>query len=234
MFENIIVREDVDKYMSELREWLAETADDPAEEMSDFFAARLEGYEDHICPWREDYRILAETLPEGIQTLLDLGCGTGLELDEIFPRFPGLSVTGIDISAAMLNRFREKHPDKRIDFIEGDYFSVDFGSDFDCAVAFQTLHHFAAERKYELFCKIYCALKAGGSFIYTDYFACCDEEERLLSREYSRRCGDLPAGRYVHFDIPLTLPHEAEMLQRAGFSVTARSVPNAVMVTAKK
>lgn len=234
MFENIIIRDDVDKYMSELREWLTETADDPAEEMSDFFAARLEGYEEHMSPWREGYRILAETLPEGIQTLLDLGCGTGLELDEIFPRFPGLLVTGVDISAAMLNRLREKHPDKRMDLIEGDYFAVDFGSDFDCAVAFQTLHHFTAEKKYELFCKIYGALKAGGSFIYTDYFACCGEEERLLPGEYSRRCGDLPAGRYVHFDIPLTLPHEAELLQRAGFSVTARSVPNAVMVTAKK
>lgn len=234
MFENINFREDVDKYMSELRAWLAETADTPVEDMSDFFAARLDDYEEHMSPWRESYRILAETLPEGIRTLLDLGCGTGLELDEIFPRFPWLSVTGVDISAAMLNRLREKHSDKSINLIEGDYFAVDLGSGFDCVVAFQTLHHFVRERKYELFRKIYGALKAGGSFIYTDYFACCDEEERLLFGEYSRRCGDLPAGRYIHFDIPLTLPHEAELLQRAGFSVTAQAVPNAVMITAKK
>ena len=91
-----------------------------------------------------------------------------------------------------------------------------------------------AERKYELFRKIYGALKAGGSFIYTDYFACCDDEEKLLFGEYSRRCGNLPAGRYVHFDIPLTLPHEAELLQRAGFKVTAQGVPNAIMITAIK
>lgn len=234
MFENIIIRDDIEKYLSELRAWLAETEDTPVEEMSDFFAARLDSYEEHMSLWHEGYRILADELPDGINTLLDLGCGTGLELDEIFPRFPELSVTGVDISEAMLSRLREKHSDKRLKLINGDYFTADFGSDFDCIVAFQTLHHFNSEKKYELFQKIYRALKAGGSFIYTDYFACCDEEERLLLEEYCRRCKGSGAGRYFHFDIPLTLPHEAELLQMAGFGVSAQAVPNAVMITAKK
>ena len=36
------------------------------------------------------------------QAILDLGCGTGLELDALFARFPDLRVTGIDMTEEML------------------------------------------------------------------------------------------------------------------------------------
>ncbi len=64
------------------------------ETMSDFFTARLEGYDEHMLEevkgCREGYGKLAEALPENAGSLLDLGCGTGLELEEIFRRFPDL------------------------------------------------------------------------------------------------------------------------------------------------
>ena len=51
---------------------------------------------------------MAALLPEGCGPLLDLGCGTGLELDRVFARWPELAVTGVDLCAAMLEKLREK------------------------------------------------------------------------------------------------------------------------------
>lgn len=72
-------------YMRELRAWLAETENTPLEEMDAFFTRRLDGYEAHmLAHWADDYKNLADALPPGAKRILDLGCGTGLELDEIF------------------------------------------------------------------------------------------------------------------------------------------------------
>lgn len=62
------------------------------EQMSDFFTARAENYDEHMLKdvegCREGYEKMAELLPKNTQIVLDLGCGTGLELDEIFKRIP--------------------------------------------------------------------------------------------------------------------------------------------------
>ena len=72
------------------------------EKMSDFFAARVEGYDEHMINnvegCREGYVKMASLIPQNTQKLLDLGCGTGLELDEIFKRFPDVEVVGIDLT----------------------------------------------------------------------------------------------------------------------------------------
>lgn len=73
------------------------------EPMSDFFTARVEGYEDHILNNvgnKDRYNKLAELLPQNVGEILDLGCGTGLELDEIFKTRPFIKVTGIDLTQA--------------------------------------------------------------------------------------------------------------------------------------
>lgn len=50
--------------------------------MSDFFTKRLHDYEEHMSVWEESYQLFAEVLPLECQKILDLGCGTGLELDK--------------------------------------------------------------------------------------------------------------------------------------------------------
>lgn len=83
--------------------------------------------------WEAHYRWMARLLPPGICTLLDLGCGTGLELDPIFKRFPDLSVTGVDLSADMLERLARKYAGKRLSLLCADYFACDLGkSRFGC------------------------------------------------------------------------------------------------------
>ncbi|MDE6133469.1 MAG: class I SAM-dependent methyltransferase, partial [Oscillospiraceae bacterium] len=116
------------------------------EKMDEFFAARVDGYDEHMLNevegCREAYGKIAEFLPENRSNLLDLGCGTGLELEGIFKRFPDISVTGIDLSKAMLEKLSEKYSDKNITLINGDYFRADLGRErFDTAISFQTMHH---------------------------------------------------------------------------------------------
>lgn len=55
-------------------------------------------------------------------------CGSGLELDAIFQRFPELEVTGIDLSAEMLARLAQKHGEKSLRLIQGDYFQQELGT----------------------------------------------------------------------------------------------------------
>lgn len=117
------------------------------EPMADFFKARVEIYDEHMLNevegCREGYKKMAELVPPGAKHILDLGCGTGLELDEIFKLNPDVEVTGIDLTAEMLDCLKKKHPDKKLNLINGSYFDMDFGKDvYDAAISFQSLHHF--------------------------------------------------------------------------------------------
>ncbi len=94
----------MEEYMQGLKQWLQDTKDSPLEEMSDFFTKRLQGYEEHMLVWEESYRIFAEILPLECRKILDLGCGTGLELDRIWRRDPDIEVTGVDLCQSMLDK----------------------------------------------------------------------------------------------------------------------------------
>ena len=100
----LTIRADVSAHMRELKQWLAQTRDEPAEDMNGFFAARVDTYEAHMSVWDKAYGRVAELTPGDCGPLLDLGCGTGLELDRIFARWPELAVTGVDLCAAMLEK----------------------------------------------------------------------------------------------------------------------------------
>lgn len=86
------------------------------ETMRDFFNHRLDGYEEHqlgvIQGAREFYPLTAAYLPQKENArLLDLGCGTGLELEPYLASHPTAEVTGIDLAEEMLKAFRMKFPD---------------------------------------------------------------------------------------------------------------------------
>lgn len=195
-----------------------------AETMSDFFTSRVNGYDEHMLSevegCRDGYRKMAELLPEKTETMLDLGCGTGLELDEIFRRFPTVEVTGIDLTRAMLEQLRKKHPDKKLVLMEGDYLQCDFGSGrFDAAVSFETMHHFARAEKVKLYQKVCRALGPNGIYIECDYMVTDPAEEEFLLREAERIRAEqhLQDGKIYHIDIPYTVEHQVQMLKEAGF-----------------
>ena len=155
------------------------------EKMSDFFEARLDGYDEHMMTGIESadkfYPFTANQLPTTENChLLDLGCGTGLELGEYFVLNPSAKITGIDLSSGMLAELRRKFSDKDITLICGSYFDLTLGENvFDAAVSVESLHHFTKEEKVALYTKLHTALKSNGYFILTDYFSLSDEEEQM-------------------------------------------------------
>ena len=217
----LTIRADVCAHMRELKQWLAQTRDEPAEDMNGFFAARVDTYEAHMSVWDKAYGRVAELTPGDCGPLLDLGCGTGLELDRIFARWPELAVTGVDLCAAMLEKLRAKHAGRRLELRCADYLAMDLGAEqYGAVVSVDSLHHFTPEQKLELYKKIHAALRPGGFFLEADYIACCEEEETLLRAESARRRAraNIPADVFIHFDTPLTLEHELALLRAAGFS----------------
>ena len=83
------------------------------ERMEAFFRDRLSEYDEHMRTAIEGadefYRYTAGLLPmESGAEVLDLGCGTGLELEEYFGLNPGAHITGIDLSEDMLERLAGK------------------------------------------------------------------------------------------------------------------------------
>ena len=196
------------------------------EKMGDFFDARLEGYEAHqldtIDGAARFYPFTVGLLPRAPGTeVLDLGCGTGLELGYYFELAPAARVTGVDLAPGMLDELRRKFSDKDMTLICGSYFDVPFGEKtFDAAVSVESLHHFTKEEKIPLYTKLCKALKPGGYLILTDYFAASEAEERSRRAELLRlkREQDLPDGEFYHYDTPLTVAHEREALLAAGFA----------------
>lgn len=236
---NSIIRENIEKHMQDLKNWLEEIEDVDLEEMDQFFSDRLSGYEEHMSVWKAAYQRFAKLLPAECKKLLDLGCGTGLELDEIWKENPDISVVGVDLCRSMLEKLMEKHHDKKLETVCADYFQYDFGEEqWDAVISFESLHHFMPEEKKKLYKKIFVSLKDGGKFILGDYIACCDEEEELLRKVYfeKRKRSAIPEGVFVHFDIPLTLEHELEVLEEAGFNSVehAESIDGATILVLKK
>ena len=196
------------------------------EKMRDFFDARLDGYEEHqltcIDSASEFYPFTAACLPRNADTnILDLGCGTGLELEHYFEIVPTAKITGIDLSQAMLDVLRGKFPDKSLTLIAGSYFDVPLEErTFDAAVSVESLHHFTKEEKIPLYSKVWKALKPNGYFILTDYFSASEAEERFHRSELLRlkREQGIQDNEFYHYDTPLTVGHETEALLAAGFS----------------
>jgi len=196
------------------------------EKMGAFFDKRLDMYDEHMLndieSAREFYPFTAGLLPaKGKCRILDLGCGTGLELEEYFRMNPDAYVMGIDLAPGMLGALKGKFPDRDIELILGSYFDVPFGENrFDAAVSVESLHHFTMNEKIPLYKKLCDALKPGGYFILTDYFAKDDEYEMNLRNELIRLKAEqgIDDDEFYHYDTPLTVEHESEALYAAGFS----------------
>ena len=195
------------------------------EKMDAFFEKRLDGYDEHMRTNVDDegefYAFTAAQLPKAVGAkILDLGCGTGLELEEYFPLNPTAEITGIDLCRPMLEALEKKFPGKKLRLICASYFDEPFGSAcFDGAVSVESLHHFTKAQKIPLYKKLQESLKAGASFILTDYFADIQEREDYFQRELIRLKKEqgIEDDAFYHYDTPLTVENETDALLQAGF-----------------
>ena len=213
------------------------------EKMADFFTARVDEYDNHmmndVVGCKEGYIKMAELLPETVVNLLDLGCGTGLELDEIFKIRPNIKVTGVDLSKAMLGVLKQKHPNQDLTLINANYFDYDFGIEwFDAIISFQTMHHFSHEQKIQLYSRIYSALKPGGKYIEGDYMVIEQKDEDYYFKESVRIRieQNITDGEFYHYDTPCTIDNQLKMLRLAKFEKVEMvwRIENSTIVVAQR
>lgn len=211
------------------------------EEMGTFFSERSAEYDSvhtgHIGG-SDSFAQIAANLPAECKTLLDLGCGTGLEFPEIFARFPDIEITGIDLSEGMLEQLKKKFPDKNLHIFYRDYFRFTYPVEtFDAAMSSMTLHHFTWEEKVPLYEKTRKAIKPHGVYIECDYMALDETYQRCYREEYNRLLSEMDdKNGYFHFDTPYTPENQIKMMLEAGFS-SAEVVwrqENTVLIVAKK
>ena len=204
--------------------------DQPLQKMSAFFNERAPIYDEvhvgHVGGGLESKHVIASFLPAHTETLLDLGIGTGLELEGIFGRFPDIEITGLDIAEDMLQLLRGKYPGKHIELHCASYFDFDLGrSLYDVALAVMTLHHYDHETKTALYRRIHDCIRPGGVYIECDFMLSEDEygdaqaTEDLNFSEFARLKKEqgLTDGIEYHYDTPCTVPNQKQMLSAAGF-----------------
>ena len=210
-------------------EWDAHNLYKP-EPMGAFFDTRADGYNNVMFAssnGEEDYKRLGACFPKTDEAvrILDIGCGTGIELDYIWERMPNANITCVDVSRGMLDLLLKNHPGShdRITVIEASYIDWLYPENaFDIVVSNMTMHHLWPEEKVEVYRKILKTLKPDGAYIEGDFIVKDDLMVEQYKRRYETITANLPdkvkAGEY-HIDIPCTLEVQKKLLQDAGFSV---------------
>ena len=213
------------------------------EKMSDFFDKRKVGYDEHMLNnvegCKNGYEVLASLVSDSSEAILDLGCGTGLELASIFDRLPAVHVTGIDMCEGMLRLLREKYHGKDITLINASYLGYDFGKEmYDTAISFETMHHMTHSEKLSVYSAVCDALKAGGTYIEGDYMVRTQAEEDFFFAESARLRSEqrIPDGEFYHYDTPCTVDNQIMLLKKAGFSDVEEiwCEGNTVILTSRK
>lgn len=184
-------------------------------EMKDFFNKVVDiDYDEKHSKMLAAKEKIVDFLPDDIENIIDLGAGTGLQLIKLYKVFPNVKTTAIDISDGMLKKLEERHISNNITIINQSFFEYEFGKDIDAVISTQALHHFDSSDKRTLYRKVYECLREHGVFVIEDYFAIDDDAERQGFEDYK----NLVKGIDSHYDTPLTIPHEIDILKSVGFS----------------
>ena len=203
------------------------TLSDTYEEMKSFFDSRVNGYDEHMASNVEEYdkfyRNIAspfEKTNEPIE-VLDLGAGTGLELQFILAKAPNANITAVDLSEEMLRKLVNKYEKigTQIKTIAGSYLSLELvPQSFDYIVSVMSLHHLRPVKKIALYKKLKKALIPTGIYVEGDYIVSIQEEKELLKTFLRQKKNDslLEDGQY-HIDIPFSEETQIQTLKDAGF-----------------
>ncbi|TEB05597.1 hypothetical protein Psch_02638 [Pelotomaculum schinkii] len=214
------------------------------EEMKTFFNTRADIYDTqqikNIDGGEKCYHEIAQHIPSHTKTLLDLGCGTGLELESIFTKFPEIEVTGIDFADKMLGKLAAKYSKYSINLINSSYFTVDMGTQkYDAVISVMSFHHFTHSQKLKLYTNVFRCLKDDGVFIECDYMIGSNDsniEAQFLSEREKLIMDYNLTENFYHYDIPFTIKHEMSLLTESGFKSVKKiwGIENTIMILSTK
>ncbi len=216
------------------------------EPMKDFFNTRVDGYDKHmrinVASFEKIYTTIATPITCSYEPLkiLDLGCGTGLELDAVFQKTPNALITGIDLSKEMLCKLEEKYVSKKpqLSLIVGSYLETPFPElTYDFVLSVMTLHHLTRSEKSRIYDKIHKTLKKGGIYIEGDYVVNpLEAEKRFQQYNIIKETYKIEDMHNYHVDIPFTKQAQIELFHKAGFHSIeiVNELENACVFTCKK
>ncbi len=186
-----------------------------SKEMKDFFNRVVDiDYDERHSKVINAKEKIVDFIPNNTEKIIDLGAGTGLQLIKLYKVFPNVKTIAIDISDGMLKKLQERNISDNITIVNQSFFDYDFGSDIDAVISTQALHHFEPCDKDILYKKVFDCLKDEGVFIIEDVFAIDNDMEKKGFEDYK----NLVKGEDKHYDTPLTIEHEIEILKNAGFN----------------
>jgi tRNA (cmo5U34)-methyltransferase len=200
------------------------------ENMAAFFDARAAGYDDHmrdnIFPdtmFTQFYQAMSSPIEKTDEPLhiLDLGCGTGLEIEALFQKAPHASITGVDLSENMLEQLRKRYVARinQIALVRDSFLTLPLGMQaYDYITSTLAMHHILHDTKRELYRKIHAALKPSGKYIEGDSVIPAVMERPFLA-EYHEQVAGIPQARdgQYHIDIPFSIDTQRSLLLEAGF-----------------
>lgn len=151
----------------------------------DTIAQEYDAQRVHIIPDLHQYygaAVWAAVTKDPHPDILDIGAGTGLLSALVLEKFPGASLTLLDISENMLAVARQRfsHLDT-VRYMVRDYSRSPLGGPYDLVFSALSIHHLSSDDKQKLFHVIFAALKPGGMFINADQ---ADGETPLFRKMY--------------------------------------------------
>ncbi len=146
----------------------------------------------------------AATAGVSVQSVLELGTGTGETLAVVLTQHPGARAVAVDRNERMLAAARRRLDGVAVEFRVANLTEPLPGGPFDLVVSSLAIHHLDGSQKADLFARIAPVLRPGGRFVLGDVVIPEDEADAVTP---------LTGGH----DQPSTLADQLVWLADAGF-----------------
>jgi tRNA (cmo5U34)-methyltransferase len=170
----------------------------------------LEEMHEEIPGYEELQRATADAAASvEVRHVLELGTGTGETALRVLARHPQAAWVGVDASAPMLARARERLPvaDLRLGRLEDE---LPVGP-FDLVVSTLAVHHLDADGKRDLFGRVAGVLRSGGRFVLADLVVPPPGETGPIVVDWE-------------MDVPDSVADQLRWLAEAGFEAHAEHI----------
>lgn len=194
--------------------------------MKDFFKDMSSDYEKHmqefLVSYEDYYKNFIKIIKPTVEPIkiLNLGCGSGLEILDIFKILPNANITCVDLSSEMMAELKSNFRYSLDNFIFKESFLQDFDykeNEYDYIITSMVMHHFDEDEKMNLYNKYYKSLKDGGYYIEGDNYVSASLENAYINEYLKLKEIYAESIHNYHIDIPMTIEHQKSILLDSHF-----------------